>query len=107
MLIGVPREIKNHEYRVGLTPGSVGEIVHHGHQVLVETEAGAGIGMHDLTDRRLVNDHCEPIDDTALLEQTHASQARGLGQMDALSQLYVGDTSISLQFMQDSAICSV
>ena len=47
MLIGVPREIKNHEYRVGLTPGSVSEIVHHGHQVVVETEAGAGIGMHD------------------------------------------------------------
>ncbi len=47
MLIGVPREIKNHEYRVGLTPGSVRELVHHGHQVLVEREAGAGIGMHD------------------------------------------------------------
>ncbi|MGR8918949.1 MAG: alanine dehydrogenase [Gammaproteobacteria bacterium] len=47
MLIGVPREIKNHEYRVGLAPGSVRELVHHGHQVLVETEAGAGIGMHD------------------------------------------------------------
>ncbi len=47
MLIGVPREIKNHEYRVGLTPGSVRELVHHGHQVLIESEAGAGIGMHD------------------------------------------------------------
>ncbi len=47
MRIGVPREIKNHEYRVGLTPGSVRELVHHGHQVLVESEAGAGIGMHD------------------------------------------------------------
>ena len=47
MLIGVPKEIKNHEYRVGLTPGSVRELIHHGHQVLVESEAGAGIGMHD------------------------------------------------------------
>lgn len=47
MLVGVPKEIKNHEYRVGLTPGSVRELIHHGHQVLVETEAGAGIGMHD------------------------------------------------------------
>ena len=36
MLIGVPKEIKNHEYRVGLTPSSVHEIVAHGHQVLVE-----------------------------------------------------------------------
>lgn len=47
MLIGVPKEIKNHEYRVGLTPGSVRELVHHGHGVVVETEAGAGINMHD------------------------------------------------------------
>ncbi|MEE8444195.1 MAG: alanine dehydrogenase, partial [Alphaproteobacteria bacterium] len=43
MLIGVPREIKNHEYRVGMTPGSVAEAVAHGHQVVVETNAGAGI----------------------------------------------------------------
>ncbi|WP_096702646.1 alanine dehydrogenase [Magnetospirillum sp. 15-1] len=47
MRIGVPREIKSHEYRVGLTPGSVRELVHHGHQVLVETQAGAGIGCAD------------------------------------------------------------
>ena len=44
MLIGVPKEIKNHEYRVGLTPRSVGEAVHQGHQVLVEQGAGTGIG---------------------------------------------------------------
>ena len=47
MLIGVPREIKRHEYRVGLTPGSVRECVVHGHHVLVETGAGAGIGADD------------------------------------------------------------
>ncbi len=47
MLIGVPKEIKNHEYRVGLTPSSVHEIVGHGHQVLVEQQAGAGIGVSD------------------------------------------------------------
>ncbi len=47
MLIGVPREIKTHEYRVGMTPGSVREAVHHGHDVLVETQAGAGIGADD------------------------------------------------------------
>ena len=42
MLIGVPKEIKNHEYRVGLVPSSVRELVHHGHKVLVETGA-AGV----------------------------------------------------------------
>ncbi len=47
MLIGVPAEIKNHEYRVGLIPASVRELVHHGHDVIVETGAGAGIGHYD------------------------------------------------------------
>ena len=47
MLIGVPKEIKVHEYRVGLTPDSVREFVSHGHRVLVETHAGAGIGCSD------------------------------------------------------------
>jgi alanine dehydrogenase len=47
MLIGVPKEIKNHEYRVGMTPGSVAEAVAHGHQVVVETNAGAGIMCAD------------------------------------------------------------
>jgi alanine dehydrogenase len=48
MLIGVPKEIKNHEYRVGLIPASVRELVHHGHNVLVETKAGSGIGFDDV-----------------------------------------------------------
>lgn len=47
MLIGVPREIKNHEYRVGLTPASVYELVKNGHDVIVETKAGNGIGFND------------------------------------------------------------
>lgn len=47
MLIGVPKEIKVHEYRVGLTPSSVRELVAHGHAVIVETAAGAGIGASD------------------------------------------------------------
>ncbi len=47
MLIGVPKEIKNHEYRVGMVPASVKELVLQGHQVMVETNAGAGIGFTD------------------------------------------------------------
>jgi alanine dehydrogenase len=47
MRVGCPREIKNHEYRVGLTPGSVREYVAHGHEVLVETGLGEGIGADD------------------------------------------------------------
>ena len=47
MLLGVPKEIKNREYRVGMTPASVGEVVAHGHCVVVETHAGSGIGNTD------------------------------------------------------------
>ena len=47
MLIGVPKEIKNHEYRVGLTPESVAELAQAGHSIIVETKAGLGIGATD------------------------------------------------------------
>ena len=47
MRIGVPRETKVHEYRVGLTPMSVAELTHAGHSVVVEADAGAGIGFGD------------------------------------------------------------
>lgn len=47
MLIGVPKEIKNHEYRVGLTPSSVRELTGRGHRVVVEQGAGAAIGLND------------------------------------------------------------
>ncbi len=47
MLVGLPSEIKPGERRVGLTPSSVRELVHHGHRVLVESGAGKGIGAQD------------------------------------------------------------
>src|ERR1700753_404443 len=47
MLIGVPKEIKDNEFRVGLTPSSVAELVHHGHKALVEKSAGIGSGLSD------------------------------------------------------------
>jgi len=47
MKIGVPKEIKNHEYRVGLVPASVRELTHRGHEVFVQSTAGAGIGVED------------------------------------------------------------
>ncbi|MDB2414320.1 alanine dehydrogenase [Rickettsiales bacterium] len=48
MLIGIPKEKKNHEYRVSISPQGVNELVHHGHQVIVEKDAGHGIGFDDL-----------------------------------------------------------
>ena len=47
MLIGVPKEIKNHEYRVGLTPAGVRELIANGHKVLVQATAGEAIGFSD------------------------------------------------------------
>lgn len=47
MIIGIPKEIKNNENRVGLTPGGCKELVKHGHTVFVETQAGAGSGFSD------------------------------------------------------------
>ncbi len=47
MKIGIPKEIKTREYRVGLVPGSVRELTHNGHEVYIETHAGAAIGYHD------------------------------------------------------------
>src|SRR5690349_5084867 len=51
MRIGVPKEIKNHEYRVGLVPAGVRELVADGHEVFVQASAGAGIGVDDATYR--------------------------------------------------------
>jgi alanine dehydrogenase len=47
MRIGVPKEIKNHEYRVGLVPASVRELIYGGHEVFIQATAGAGIGLDD------------------------------------------------------------
>ena len=47
MLIGVPKEIKNHEYRVGLTPSGVRELAGRGHQVMIQKAAGEAIGLYD------------------------------------------------------------
>ncbi|MDO8178567.1 MAG: alanine dehydrogenase, partial [Undibacterium sp.] len=47
MIVGLPKEIKNHEYRVGLTPSSVRELTSRGHKVLVQNNAGGEIGLSD------------------------------------------------------------
>ena len=51
MKVGIPREVKNHEYRVAITPSGVHELVVHGHEVYVEKDAGVGLvdprrGLH-------------------------------------------------------------
>jgi alanine dehydrogenase len=47
MKVGIPREVKNHEYRVAITPAGVHELVRHGHEVYVERDAGVGSSIND------------------------------------------------------------
>ena len=56
MLIGVPKEIKNHEYRIGLTPAGIKELVRHGHQGLVERIGGRAGGFDEDQYRNADND---------------------------------------------------
>ena len=53
MLIGVPKEIKNHEYRIGLTPAGARELIGHGHKVMVQRDGGTAIGLTDEMYRRV------------------------------------------------------
>ena len=47
MKVGIPREVKNHEYRVAITPAGVHELVRHGHEVVIEQDAGVGSSIPD------------------------------------------------------------
>lgn len=85
MLIGVPREIKSHEYRVGMTPVSVREAVEHGHEVLVETGAGLGI-RHDDEDyvrvgARIAATADEIFDKAELIVKVKEPQAEECGKL--------------------------
>ncbi|HRQ47171.1 MAG TPA: alanine dehydrogenase [Rhodocyclaceae bacterium] len=78
MIIGVPREIKVHEYRVGLTPASVREAVAHGHEVVVEQDAGIGIGASDdqyvASGARIVDDAAAVFDAAELIVKVKEPQ---------------------------------
>jgi alanine dehydrogenase len=79
VLIGVPKEIKNHEYRVGLTPESVVELRALGHRVMVETNAGNGIGASDNDYRNagaeIANDARQVFDAAEMIVKVKEPQA--------------------------------
>lgn len=78
MLIGVPKEIKVHEYRVGLVPAGVRELVAAGHEVIVQANAGAGIGMSDddyvAAGARVVSDAKQVFDSAQLIVKVKEPQ---------------------------------
>jgi alanine dehydrogenase len=79
MRVGVPREIKVKEFRVGLTPTSVRELTAHGHEVFVEADAGTGIGMDDAEYRRagakVLSSAAEVFDSAELIVKVKEPQA--------------------------------
>ena len=83
MLIGVPKEVKTHEYRVGLVPGSVRELAHRGHEVVVEAAAGAGIGFDDrayeAAGARILADAAELFAAAEMIVKVKEPQPRGVG----------------------------
>ena len=83
MRIGVPKEIKNHEYRVGLTPASVAELVAAGHEAVVETKAGSGIDCPDAAYRKA---GAEILPDAAAVFKTDASKPQPNPKIQAAAQ---------------------
>src|ERR1700685_4007379 len=71
MIVGVPKEIKDHEYRVALLPSAAYQLIKRGHQVLVEKNAGGGAGYPDSDYEqagvKLVSDHCEIFEKAGLV----------------------------------------
>jgi len=85
MRVGVPKEIKIHEYRVGLTPGAVREYAAAGHSVVVETNAGAGIGASDEVYRKagavIANSAAEVFATADMIVKVKEPQAREWSQL--------------------------
>jgi alanine dehydrogenase len=88
VIVGVPKEIKTHEYRVGLTPTSVREIAAHGHQVLVERGAGGGIGVADSVyekaGARVVDDVLEAAELIVKVKESQPEERRRLKESQVL-----------------------
>ncbi|MGC1270606.1 MAG: alanine dehydrogenase [Croceibacterium sp.] len=92
MLVGCPKEIKNREYRVGLTPESARELTRHGHEVWIETGAGNGIGATDQQYRdagATITDGPDPIfEQCELVVKVKEPQAAERAKLHAGQVLY-------------------
>jgi alanine dehydrogenase len=92
MRVGVPKEIKNHEYRVGLTPGSVAELVSAGHEVIVETKAGTGIDFDDQAyvdaGARIAPDAASTFRDSDMIVKVKEPQAQEIALLEPRHLLF-------------------
>lgn len=114
MHIGVPKEIKIHEYRVGLTPASVRELTAHGHSVLVQSGAGAAIGLSDEDYRAagatLAPDAAAVFAQAALIVKVKEPQPVELAMLRPGQMLYTylhlaPDPTLTAALLQSGAVC--
>jgi alanine dehydrogenase len=114
MIIGVPKEIKNHEYRVGLTPRSVKEFINHGHKVLVQTNAGVGIGASDQeyadTGAEIIATAKEVFDTAEMIVKVKEPQAEEIAMLKEGQILYTylhlaPDPEQTKGLVESGAIC--
>ena len=82
MLIGVPKEIKNHEYRIGLTPSGARELIANGHKVMVQRDGGKSIGLTNEQYEKAGAEIVEADGEAAAIEhrQRGVELARGIEQ---------------------------
>ncbi|MBK1696563.1 alanine dehydrogenase [Rhodovibrio salinarum] len=115
MLIGVPSEVKVHEYRVGLVPAGVRELIHHGHEVIVQSDAGAGIGMFDAdyqeAGARVVGDASEVFakaDMIVKVKEPQASEYKQLSKDQVLfTYLHLAPDAEQTQGLVDSGCTAI
>ena len=114
MKIGVPKEIKVHEYRVGLTPPSVAELVAAGHEVFVETGAGAGIDFDDAAytavGAQILATAAEVFKAADMIVKVKEPQAREIALLEARHTLFTylhlaADKDQALGLMKSGATC--
>ncbi|MBY0519242.1 MAG: alanine dehydrogenase, partial [Sphingomonas sp.] len=114
MRVGVPREIKNHEYRVGLTPPSVAELVRAGHDVVVETGAGMGIDFEDAdyveAGARIVPTAAQVFADSDMIVKVKEPQPSEIAMLEARHTLFTylhlaADKPQALGLMASGATC--
>jgi len=114
MRIGVPKEIKVHEYRVGLTPASVAELVAHGHGLFVETKAGQGIdcpdSAYEKAGAQILSDARSVFDSSDMIVKVKEPQPQEIAMLRPGQILFTylhlaADKDQAIGLMKSGAIC--
>src|SRR4029079_16112824 len=114
MRVGVPKEIKVQEYRVGLTPASVAELVAHGHEVFVETKAGDGIdcpdSAYEKAGAKILADARAALDSADMVVKVKEPQPQEIAMLEARHILFTylhlaADKAQAEGLMKSGATC--